>query len=510
MPISADLLFEKLSALAPSALEEAELDFLSDLGFHLQHPKTDGVFFLRLYPQNGEISARQAATLAALADEFGTGLCDLTGRCALQIYHLPPQRIAEFSSRLHTGEIPDSWRKDAGENSLTTCPLAGQIPGEIWNVTPTLHEINQKLKDLQAAGQAPKKFKISVSACPVDCTQSAIHCVSFFAQKDSRGLPGFGVKIGGGLSSSPRFAETLPAWIPPEDAWPVLEALIALYRQETGGPGKKRFKQVVGDWGIPAVLDFVEKRINRPLLPPPPEKTSPETPEKTGNHSGILPSKISGETIVGIPLPAGRLHPGKLAFFARLAETVSPSARLRITQRQHLLFLGIPEAAAPSLLEAAEAFGCSCDSDRLETNSAACAGAEFCSRGLADTKNRMLEIVRSLDASDAARTSGLRIHFSGCPSGCGKHQIADIGLRGTRRQTENGQAEAYDLFVGGRLGEKPVLSRLLLQRVPPENLLPAIQSLLRFFDSTKYPDESFSDFCARKDLAALSAALPPM
>ena len=55
---------------------------------------------------------------------------------------------------------------------------------------------------------------------------------------------------------------------------------------------------------------------------------------------------------------------------------------------------------------------------------------------VAETKNRMLALVNQLDATSGWYKDKIRIHFSGCPSSCGQHQIADIGFRGARTKID--------------------------------------------------------------------------
>jgi ABC-type cobalamin/Fe3+-siderophores transport system ATPase subunit len=83
-----------------------------------------------------------------------------------------------------------------------------------------------------------------------------------------------------------------------------------------------------------------------------------------------------------------------------------------------------------------------------------CTGIEFCNLAVAETKNRMIELIRQLETTSSWYKDKVRVHFSGCPSSCGQHQIADVGFRGAKTKVGGKMVDAYDLFVGGRLGRR--------------------------------------------------------
>jgi ferredoxin-nitrite reductase len=94
-----------------------------------------------------------------------------------------------------------------------------------------------------------------------------------------------------------------------------------------------------------------------------------------------------------------------------------------------------------------------------------CTGIEFCNLAVAETKNRMLALVEELEAQSGWYKDKIRIHFSGCPSSCGQHQIADIGFRGARTKVGGEMVDAYDAFIGGRLGANRRFNDLLKGKI---------------------------------------------
>ena len=121
----------------------------------------------------------------------------------------------------------------------------------------------------------------------------------------------------------------------------------------------------------------------------------------------------------------------------------------------------------------------------------------------------MIRMVGQLETTSGWYKGKIRIHFSGCPSSCGQHQIADIGLRGARTKLPNGeQVDAYDLFIGGRLGENRRFNELLKGKIIAADVHQTIDKLLRFYDARKTGEqESFAQLCDRLPKAEFLTAL---
>jgi ferredoxin-nitrite reductase len=119
----------------------------------------------------------------------------------------------------------------------------------------------------------------------------------------------------------------------------------------------------------------------------------------------------------------------------------------------------------------------------------------------------MMQLVEQLEATSGWYKDKIRIHFSGCPSSCGQHQIADIGFRGARTKVNGVMIDAYDAFIGGRLGRNRRFNELLKGKVPAKDVHGFIDKLLRVFDAKKTAGETFAEFCDRIPKADILAAL---
>lgn len=103
----------------------------------------------------------------------------------------------------------------------------------------------------------------------------------------------------------------------------------------------------------------------------------------------------------------------------------------------------------------------------------------LCKLALIDTKTRALAIARELELDPKNGEQPVRIHWSGCPAGCGNHQVADIGLEGKRIRRNGDVVEAVDVYVGGRSGPGGRKGKRILENISCDDLLPVLERLIR-------------------------------
>jgi len=101
----------------------------------------------------------------------------------------------------------------------------------------------------------------------------------------------------------------------------------------------------------------------------------------------------------------------------------------------------------------------------------------------------------------------VRIHISGCPNGCGQHQIGDIGLQGRLITSNGAKVEAYDIWLGAQFGSNPRFARPTARKVPADQVKLCLERLLRYYTASKAPDDTFGEFVQRHTTEGLSAAM---
>ena len=480
-----------------ASISETDFERLKWYGVYRQKPKESGFFMMRTKIPGGQLSAAQARVLSRIADNFGHGFCDITTRQTIQMHWLKIEQFPEIFAGLDSVGITTSGACGDDTRNVVGCPVAGIDPDEIIDATGQLREVSAQMTNNREFSNLPRKYKISLSGCCIRCAQPDINCCSLFGMK--RGdEAGYGIMVGGGLSSAPHLAQILPFFIKPEQVWPVVKAVSGIFRDEGYRlkRNRARFKFLVADWGAEKMAAAVEERLGFKLEP---HTDFPAPRDQETDHLGIHAQKQPGLYWVGVNFAGGRIRNSHLEKVAALAEKYAAPGMdaIRLTAKQNLLMLNIPEANLPALKAGLDAAGLVYESSNFRKGCVSCTGIEFCNLAVAETKNRMIELIGQLEATSGWYKDKIRIHFSGCPSSCGQHQIADIGFRGARTKVNGEQVDAYDAFIGGRLGQNRRFNELLKGKIIAKDVHLFIDKLLRVYDTKKVNGENFAEFCDR-------------
>lgn len=484
------------------AVTEGDFERFKWYGFYRQKPKEAGYFMLRTKIPGGQLNSEQLAVMADIADNYAHGFSDITTRQTFQFHWLTIENVPEVFSKLAAVGVTTSGACGDDTRNITACPVAGIDKNEIIDGTPVLMAVNKHMTDNREFSNLPRKFKISISGCRIHCSQPDINCVGIFGlEREVNGKleAGFGMKVGGGLSSSPHLAQTLPIFLKPDDVLPAVHYAATIFR-DFGYREKRnraRFKFLVADWGADKVLAKMEELSNRKW-----DRHSefhfPADPET--DHLGVQEQKQPGLYYVGIAFAGGRVRGHQIRRLAELSKKYAAPGldRVAATNKQNLILLHIPEKNLKALQHELDEAGFIWNPSNFRKGCVSCTGTEFCNLAIVETKNRMTLLVEQLEKEYADFQDKIRIHFSGCTSSCGQHQIADIGFRGAMTRINGVQTEAFDLFVGGKLGQDARFNELLKGKIPATEVGVTIGKLVRYYQSKRTgTEESFADFTKR-------------
>jgi ferredoxin-nitrite reductase len=182
-----------------------------------------------------------------------------------------------------------------------------------------------------------------------------------------------------------------------------------------------------------------------------------------------------------------------------------------LTQRQNLIIADIAEDDVDDLLSEPLVERYSPEPHPFMRGSIACTGTEYCSLSIVETKNRMVRYARWLK-QNVELPSGVEdfhIHLSGCTASCAQPQIADISLRGMKTRKDGEPVEAFDIGLGGGLGENPQFADWIEMRVAADEVPGYIRNLLATYELERTEGESFRDFIARHDEEELQNLADP-
>jgi ferredoxin-nitrite reductase len=473
-------MLDELPALIAAGYEhipEEDIVRLKWWGLYHDKPKI-GTFMLRVKTPGGIVSPAQLRTIGELSNEFGRGDAELTTRQNVQLHYLELKALPEVFERLHAAGLTSAGACGDTVRNITGCPVAGLGHGELFDATPVLEEAAAYFYGNPDYSDLPRKHKIAITACADSCAAPEINCIGLVGAL-REGEEGFGVLVGGGLSSVPRIGRDLGIWVPKADAVTVLAAILDEWKEDLKyrvSRVKARLKFMVDDIGPEGVRERIEARLGRRFD----DFTLPLAP-RAGNHLGVH------DGYVGVPVHLGLVSGDQLIALAELGHEA------RITRQQNLVLVGDVD------VDALARIGLPLDAGTLRGDAIACTGEPHCNFSVTETKTRMDALVQLLEARfPRGSLDGLRLHLDGCPHACAQHWVGDIGFQGTTVRDEEGKRrQAYDVYLRGSLDRPAAIARPVFRRVPTEELDDVVVSLVRGWVDGRGDGETFRSYCDR-------------
>jgi sulfite reductase (ferredoxin) len=472
-----------------AALEPEELD--------------DRYFMLRVRLDGGALTTEQLRALGEVSQAYGRDTADVTDRQNIQ-YHW-----------IEIESVPAIWRRLEPLGMLTTeacgdtprvvlgSPVAGVSADEVLDPTPAIEQIVERYVGDPEFSNLPRKFKTAIS-WQQDVAHE-VNDVSFIGVVHPEHGPGFDVWVGGGLSTNPKIAQRLGAWVALEDVADVWAGIIAVFRDYGYRRlrHRARIKFLVADWGAAEFRRVLEEEyLGHPLADGP----APPVPAAPIDHIGVHRQK-DGRNYVGVAPASGRVSGTTLVALADAVERAG-SGRVRLTPQQKIVVLDVPDAAVPGLVGELDALGLQAQPSPWRRSTMACTGIEFCKLAIVETKERAIRLVDDLEArlADVVPDVPISIHLNGCPNSCARTQTADIGLKGQIVTDADGrQVEGFQVHLGGGLGLDAGFGRKLRGlKVTSAELGDYVERVVRRFAAQRTDGERFAQWVLRADQADLT------
>ena len=145
--------------------------------------KATEYFMMRIGLPNGLLTAKQLHTIADITEKYARGVADITTRQNIQLHWLTIEALPEIVDALTAiGLSPKGACGDVVRN-VTGCPLAGLDGHELLDASPLAVEVAELLTANPEFYNLPRKFKISVTGCPIWCSYPEINDVGLTGLK---------------------------------------------------------------------------------------------------------------------------------------------------------------------------------------------------------------------------------------------------------------------------------------------------------------------------------------
>jgi NAD(P)H-dependent nitrite reductase large subunit len=442
--------------------------------------QTPGRFMMRVRMSNGLTNAEQLAMLANISLEFGTGQLDITTRQQIQLRGFGIEHVPEIWRRLDRVGLASLQTGMDNVRNVIGCPVAGLTPRELFDASPIVHDFTRRFLNNKEFTNLPRKFNVGISACTESCTHAESQDLALTPAihgADGRERRGFNVAVGGKMGSGGcRVASPLNVFVEPEQAADLCAEIVKLFRDH-GGRGarnKARLAFLVDAWGTEKIRRELQSRLGPTFTPAGRDARG----ARHSDHLGVNPQQQPGLHYVGLAVPVGRVAAEHLLSVAGLAEAYG-SGEVRLTTGQNIIIPNIATERIPSLLDEPLARELAPDPHPALRGLVACTGIDYCHFSLIETKELAFRTAQHL-AAVLPPDRRFTTHWSGCPSGCGNHAMADVGLVGKNIRVNGEVIDAVDVYVGGRAGPKPLSGTKVLEDVPCTELPAVLERLIPF------------------------------
>ncbi|MDE1161096.1 MAG: nitrite/sulfite reductase [Acidobacteriaceae bacterium] len=474
--------------------------------------KVSDYFMMRIGIVNGKLTTSQMREIADITAKYARGIADVTTRQCIQLHWLTIESLPEIVDRLTAiGLSPKGACGDVVRN-VTGCPLAGIDKHELLDASPLAKKISAELTGNPEFVNLPRKFKVTVSGCPIWCSYPEINDVALTALKrvkDGKEEIGYSLRIGGGLSTEPHISVRMNAFIPQDKAYEAVKAVCEIYREqdvlrENRGRARIKYLFMKHGWTAESMLAAIEERMGYKFDACP---EGPASGDVHRDHVGVNPQKEAGLNSVGVTVINGRMNPQQMLTLAELAEQYG-SGELRTTIGQNMILVNVPSASVQAVVEGVNELGFQVEPTSFFRGAVACTGTEFCKLAITETKAFNKWLVSELEERLPEFDQQFRLHVTGCTNSCGQGWIADIGLEGKKMKVDGVMVDAFYFMVGGSVGgEYAGIARQIGYRAAATDCPEAIERLLRGYLKGRGEGESLRSYFRRTSDDDLRAQL---
>jgi len=343
----------------------------------------------------------------------------------------------------------------------------------------------------------PRKFKTAVAVPPHNDVDVYANDLGFIAIAGEGRLVGFNVLAGGGMGAThgdhttyPRLADDL-GFVTPGQVLAVAEAVVTTQRDfgDRYDRAHARLKYTVERMGRAEFRAEVERRSGVGFAPVRPARFTDQ-----GDRYGWVEG-IDGRWHLTLYVENGRVRdePGR-ALMTGLREIARiHRGDFRMTPNQNLILAGVRADQKQRIEAMTREHGLLAEErSPLRLRSIACVALPTCPQAMAEAERYFPDLadkVETLSAKHGLADLDLVLRITGCPNGCARPYLAEIGLVG------KGPGK-YNLLLGGD-GTGTRLNKLYRENIGEEEILAILDGLIACFAAGREPGERFGDFVIR-------------
>ena len=482
-------------------------------------------FMVRVRIPGGSLNARQWLMIDRIACSYGVSHFKLTTRQAVQFHGILKGKLRDVMQSLDR----------CGLDSIATCGdvnrnvMSSPVPycGPVWErIQPSADRLSQCLlprsrawheiwlngkrvsdeqEPLYGKHYLPRKFKANIAVPPYNDTDIFANDLGFIAIAEGDDLVGFNVSVGGGLgmshsvrSTHPRTADVV-GFCYPDDLLDVATAVVSIQRDFGNRQERRlaRMKYTIERMGLDAFVEELNRRLPKPL-------GSPRAFHFEHNNDVFGWFKDwRGLHHRTLWVENGRVRDDQRSQLRTALQRISAVdiCQFRLTGNQNLVLGDVREEDIGCIDEILDTHGVSAveqAAPAIAKTAIACVALPTCPLAMAEAERYMPSLLEKIQKllDEHSLKDPINIRITGCPNGCGRPFLAEIGLVGK-------SAKTYNMHLGGSAkGDR--LNLLYQENLHEEEILKALADLFGRYAKERQQSEAFGDWTLRAGIVAAS------
>ncbi|MFP3673666.1 assimilatory sulfite reductase (NADPH) hemoprotein subunit [Bacillus sp. SIMBA_031] len=479
-------------------------------------------FMLRVRMPGGVSTPEQWLVMDELAQKYGNNTLKLTTRETFQMHGILKWNMKKTIQKINAALL-DTIAACGDVNRNVMCasnPYQSEIHAEVYEWSKKLsddllprtrayHEIwldeervagtpDTETEPMYGPLYLPRKFKIGIAVPPSNDIDVFSQDLGFIAIVEEGKLIGFNVAIGGGMGMTHGDTATYPqlskviGFCKPEQLYDVAEKTITIQRDYGNRSVRKnaRFKYTVDRLGLENVKAELENRLGWQL-----DEARPYHFDHNGDRYGWVKG-VKGKWHFTMFIEGGRVtdyENYKLMTGLREIAKVH-TGDFRLTSNQNLIIGNVSSQKKKQISALIEQYGLTDGRQHsaLRRSSMACVALPTCGLAMAEAERYLPKLIDKIEAivdENGLRDEEITIRMTGCPNGCARHALGEIGFIGKA-------PGKYNMYLGAAF-DGSRLSKMYRENIGEEEILSELRTILPRYAKEREEGEHFGDFVIR-------------
>lgn len=485
-------------------------------------------FMIRVRVPGGVASPAQWMVIDDLATKYGMPTLKLTTRQAFELHNIYKHNLKQTIKEINASLL-DSIAAcgDVNRNVMNTVnPYTSAIHDDVQAVAIKVSEhltprttayykiwVNEEQvvgpteeapieEPIYGKTYLPRKFKITFAIPPYNDTDVFAHDLGLIAIEENGKLAGFNITVGGGMgmtfgdeSTYPRLGNVI-GFASSDKIVDICEKIVGIQRDFGNRENRKnsRFKYTIDRVGLPFVKEELNKRLGYII-----EAARPFTFTTNGDSYGWIKA-VNGKWFNTLYIEGGRVKDTEnwqLRKGLRAIAEILDGGDFRLTGNQNVVIGNVSEALKPEVDKLLVQYGISKHQEvsALHQHSIACVALNLCPLANSEAERYLPSLIDKIHGildQNGIGSEPITIRMTGCPNGCGRPYLGEIGFVGRA-------PGKYNLYLGASFnGDR--LNVLHKEALDETEILETLDPLISAFAREKMTNEHFGDFVLRKGI----------